>query len=103
MEIIVYTTTDCSMCKAAKEFLKANDLAFTERNVSEERQAAKDLIVKCRHRIVSFIQAFVLSFFKLFNKSWHVDNSPSFGFSTIKWFSTATSPSTPARPRTWSR
>lgn len=50
MEIIVYTTTDCSMCKAAKEFLKANDLAFTERNVSEERQAAKDLIVKTGQR-----------------------------------------------------
>jgi len=50
MEIKVYTTTDCSMCKAAKEFLKANGLAFTERNVSEERQAAKDLIVKTGQR-----------------------------------------------------
>ena len=34
------------MCKAAKEFLKANGFAYTERNVSEDRQAAKDLIVK---------------------------------------------------------
>ena len=38
------------MCKAAKEFLKANGLAYTERNVSEDRQAAKDLIVKTGQR-----------------------------------------------------
>ena len=38
------------MCKAAKEFLKANGLDFTERNVSEDRQAAKDLIVKTGQR-----------------------------------------------------
>ena len=50
MEINVYTTTDCSMCKAAKEFLKANGFAYTERNVSEDRQAAKDLIVKTGQR-----------------------------------------------------
>ncbi len=38
------------MCKAAKEFLKANGFVFTERNVSEDRQAAKDLIVKTGQR-----------------------------------------------------
>ena len=38
------------MCKAAKEFLKANGFAYTERNVSEDRQAAKDLIVKTGQR-----------------------------------------------------
>jgi len=50
MEINVYTTTDCSMCKAAKEFLKANSIAFNERNVAQDRQAAKDLIVKTGQR-----------------------------------------------------
>jgi len=50
MEINIYTTRDCSMCKAAKEFLTANNLPFAEHDVSVSRQAAAEMLAKTREK-----------------------------------------------------
>lgn len=50
MEINIYTTPDCSMCRAAKAFLAAHNLPFTEHDVSASRQAAAEMLAKTRER-----------------------------------------------------
>jgi glutaredoxin 3 len=46
MEVKVYSTPVCPWCKRAKEFLKRNNVAFTEVNVAGDQQAAQEMIKK---------------------------------------------------------
>jgi glutaredoxin 3 len=55
MKVTVYTTNSCPNCVAAKEFLKANSVEFTEKNVEQDRQAAKEMIIRSGQRTVPVI------------------------------------------------
>jgi len=43
--VIVYTTQTCPWCKKVKAFLKANKVAFKEKDASDEK-IAKELVEK---------------------------------------------------------
>ena len=42
--VIVYTTKTCPYCSAAKEYLSKKGVPFTEINVSQDRNKAKEMI-----------------------------------------------------------
>ena len=42
----MYTTPTCVYCKMAKEFFKANNLAWEEFNVAEDDEAREEMIKK---------------------------------------------------------
>ena len=42
----MYSTPTCPWCKAAKEFLKENNIAFAEKDVSTDEKARNDMIEK---------------------------------------------------------
>ena len=44
MNVTVYTTADCNMCKAAKEYLSANNIEFAEKDVSKSRIFATEMV-----------------------------------------------------------
>lgn len=44
--VIIYTTKTCPWCQKAKEFLKANNVAYIEKDVGEDPEAARELIEK---------------------------------------------------------
>lgn len=44
--IIIYTSEGCSYCHEAKEFFKENNLSYIEHNISEDKEAKKELIKK---------------------------------------------------------
>lgn len=44
MTIKVYSTKFCPYCVSLKEFLKQNNIAFTEIDVSEDQKAQDDMI-----------------------------------------------------------
>lgn len=44
--IIIYSTPYCAYCKMEKEFFKEHKLSYTEIDVSEDTQAAQQMIVK---------------------------------------------------------
>lgn len=44
--IIIYTSPGCSYCHEAKEFFIENNLSFIEHNISEDKEARKELIKK---------------------------------------------------------
>jgi glutaredoxin-like YruB-family protein len=43
-EVIIYTTNSCPFCSAAKEYLAKKGIGFTEINVSQDRNKAKEMI-----------------------------------------------------------
>lgn len=45
-KVIVYTSSTCPYCVAAKNFLHENNVEFEERNVSESEEARNELIEK---------------------------------------------------------
>ncbi len=45
-KITVYSTPSCGYCDVAKDFFRANKLAFKEIDVSEDEKAAQDMIHK---------------------------------------------------------
>lgn len=45
MEVIIYTSDMCDLCKKLKKFLTAHDIAFDERDVTEP-QNAEDLFAR---------------------------------------------------------
>ena len=45
-KVKVYTTTVCPWCVKAKEFLKENNIEFSEVNVQLDRKAAEEMIAK---------------------------------------------------------
>ncbi|NMB92148.1 MAG: NrdH-redoxin [Parcubacteria group bacterium] len=46
MEVKVYSTPSCPWCQAAKQFLKANNISFTDIDVSQDEKAAQEMILK---------------------------------------------------------
>lgn len=55
-EIILFTSTTCSHCVTAKEFLKENDIQYTEYNVSTDLEARK---VMMKHKMMG-VPAFLI-------------------------------------------
>jgi glutaredoxin 3 len=55
MNITVYTTPGCQWCKAAKEYLKLNDISFAEQDVSKDKNVAMEMIKKSGQRAVPVI------------------------------------------------
>lgn len=45
-EVIVYSTPTCVHCKAAKSFLKENNVEFTEKDVTSDPEARAFLLSK---------------------------------------------------------
>jgi glutaredoxin len=44
VDITVYTTASCPFCKTEKDFLNAEGLVFTEKNVEEDNEALKEML-----------------------------------------------------------
>jgi len=45
-KVIVYSTPTCPYCKRTKDYLSQKGIAFTNHNVAEDREAAKQMIEK---------------------------------------------------------
>ena len=45
-KVVVYSSDSCTYCKQAKEFLKANNIEYVEKNVSTDLEARKELMAK---------------------------------------------------------
>ncbi len=43
-KVVIYTTPTCAYCKATKEFFKENKIQYSEKNVAEDKDAAKEMI-----------------------------------------------------------
>lgn len=54
-KVIVYSTDMCPWCVKAKEFLKQNNIAFEERNVSEDIESLQEMEEKSGQRGVPVI------------------------------------------------
>ncbi|MDO5689582.1 MAG: glutaredoxin family protein [Tissierellia bacterium] len=44
--VVVYSSNTCPYCTAAKDYLNEHNIAFTEKNVSTDAQARKELMEK---------------------------------------------------------
>jgi len=42
--VIVYSTTWCAFCKAAKQYFDSKDIKYTEVNVEEDQDAARQIV-----------------------------------------------------------
>jgi glutaredoxin 3 len=45
-KVLIYSTSTCPWCVKVKEFLKENNIEFTEKNVGENVKAAEEMIKK---------------------------------------------------------
>jgi glutaredoxin-like YruB-family protein len=45
-KVVVYSTPTCPHCARAKSYLSEKGIAYTEQNVAENREAAKEMIEK---------------------------------------------------------
>jgi glutaredoxin 3 len=57
MDVKVYSTPVCPWCKRAKDFLKKNNVAYTEINVAGDQTAAQEMIRKSGQMGVPVIDA----------------------------------------------
>ena len=48
--ITIYSTPTCPYCDAAKDYFDEKDISFTDYDVSENRQKAKEMIEKSGQR-----------------------------------------------------
>lgn len=46
MNVIIYTTDTCPYCEMAKQFFKSKNIKYKEINVSNDPEAAKEMIEK---------------------------------------------------------
>lgn len=46
MAVIVYSTPTCGYCKLAKEYLKKNNVPFTDYNVAQDMAKAQEMVRK---------------------------------------------------------
>ncbi|PIR05142.1 MAG: NrdH-redoxin [Candidatus Liptonbacteria bacterium CG11_big_fil_rev_8_21_14_0_20_35_14] len=46
MSVKIYSTPTCSFCKMTKEFLKENNIEYTDVNVAVDHIAAKEMVTK---------------------------------------------------------
>jgi glutaredoxin-like YruB-family protein len=45
-EVVIYSTPTCHFCQITKEFLKENDVAFTDYNVAEDQEKRAEMVEK---------------------------------------------------------
>ncbi len=45
-KVVIYSTPTCPWCKRAKEYLSQKGIPYTEHNVAENKDAAKEMISK---------------------------------------------------------
>ncbi len=45
-EVTIYSTPTCTYCQLAKEFFKANDIAYTEIDVAADRSKLQEMVDK---------------------------------------------------------
>jgi len=45
-KVVVYSTPTCPYCKRAKDYLSRKGIPFLDRNVAQDRDAAKEMIQK---------------------------------------------------------
>lgn len=50
MNIIVYSSNSWPWCHAVMDYLRENNISFTEKNVSSDREAAMEMIKKSGQR-----------------------------------------------------
>lgn len=43
-EVTIYSTNTCHFCNLAKEYFKANNIAYTEHNVGTDAEKRKEMI-----------------------------------------------------------
>jgi glutaredoxin-like YruB-family protein len=55
MEVKIYTTSTCPWCKKTKAFLKENKVEYKEIDVSNNKEASKEMIEKSRQMSVPVI------------------------------------------------
>lgn len=56
MNVVVYSTNSCPWCVKAKEYLDSLKVAYESVNVSENRDAAAEIVQKTRQRGVPVIK-----------------------------------------------
>ncbi len=44
--VVIYSTPSCHFCQMAKDFFKANNVAYTEYNVASDIEKRKEMISK---------------------------------------------------------
>ena len=44
--VTIYSSSSCQYCIAAKDFFKRNNIDYTEKNISEDMEARKELMQK---------------------------------------------------------
>ena len=54
-KVTVYSTPTCPYCKRVKDYLTQKGIAFTDYNVAEDREKAKEMIDKSRQMGVPVI------------------------------------------------
>ena len=54
-KVIVYSTSTCPYCRMAKDYLTKNNITFVDKNVAEDRVAAKEMIERTGQRGVPVI------------------------------------------------
>ncbi len=47
-KVVIYTTPTCPYCRMAKDYLAKKGVAYIERNVAQDREAAREMIEKSR-------------------------------------------------------
>lgn len=57
MSVVIYSTKQCPWCIRAKSFFEKNKIKFTEKDVGEDSEAAKEMITKSGQRGVPVIEA----------------------------------------------
>jgi len=45
-KVTIYSTKTCGFCRAAKDFFKENNIEFTEIDVTEDQEKAREMIEK---------------------------------------------------------
>ena len=45
-KVVIYSTPTCPYCKRAKDYLSRKGIAYIDRNVAQDRDAAKEMIQK---------------------------------------------------------
>ena len=46
MSVIVYSTPTCAFCHMAKQYFKANDVKYEEKDVAQDADAYKEVVEK---------------------------------------------------------
>ena len=54
-KVVVYSTPTCPYCKRAKDYLTRKGIAYTDYNVAEDREKAKEMIQKSKQMGVPVI------------------------------------------------